>query len=61
MNVSVENFVPPSGRNKGKPIPMLVFKNDSKFPKRVSVSKANLVLQNKDSIEFILKQSGLLK
>jgi len=59
MEIKLDNFIVKSGKNKGKSFPMISFMNGSKYPTRVSLAKAKLVLAHKDAIEFAMKQGGL--
>lgn len=59
MFVSVEQFVPTKGHNKGKPVPIVVLTNGKKYPLRISVNKIKIILQNRESVEFAIKQAGL--
>ena len=60
MKITLEQFVPKSGRNAGKPIPMIAFSHESfKFPARFSAKKIKLILDNADVIRSLLRDEGL--
>jgi len=59
MEIKLETFEVKSGKNKGKSFPMILFMNDSKFPHRVSLSKAKLVIENLEAIKMVMAQGGL--
>lgn len=59
MEIKLSTFKVKSGKNQGRSFPMIDFINGSKRPIRLSISKCKRVLENREAIEFAIKQGGL--
>jgi len=56
-DVTLEYFTPSKGRNKNKKFPMIAISDGSKYSKRISVSKAKLVISHLEAIKKITEES----